>query len=166
MQFIFDDGGRKEAGFKGGAGDCVVRAVAIATGQPYREVYDALGAGMKAQRNTKRGKAKASARDGVNVTRKWFKDYMAALGWKWTPTMRIGTGCRVHLHDEELPMGRLVVSVSKHYTAVIDGVVRDTHNPQRNRHVIEITPQGQTFKVTRRCVYGYWSQGGTSHAKS
>ena len=157
MQFIYDDGGRAEAGFKGDAGDCVVRAVAIATGKPYREVYDALGTGMKTQRNTKRGKAKASARDGVNVKRKWFKDYMESLGWRWTPTMRIGTGCRVHLHDGELPMGRLIVSVSKHYTAVIDGVIRDTHDPQRNRHVIEFGPEGQTEKVSRRCVYGYWS---------
>jgi hypothetical protein len=40
--FIYDDGGRTEAGFSGDAGDCVTRAIAIATRQPYREVYDAL----------------------------------------------------------------------------------------------------------------------------
>ena len=158
MKFQYDDGGRIAAGFKGKAGDCVTRAVAIATGLPYREVYAALSAGMKSQRKAKHRGPASSARDGVNVTRKWFKDYMVALGWKWTPTMGIGTGCRVHLHDGELPMGRLVVSVSKHYTAVIDGVVHDNHNPQRERHVIETTPEGQTFKVTRRCVYGYWSK--------
>ena len=43
--------------------------------------------------------------------------------------MAIGSGCKVHLADSELPFGRLVVSVSKHYTAVIDGVVHDTHDP-------------------------------------
>ena len=40
--YIYDDGGRAAAGFKGTTGDCVTRAIAIATGKPYREVYDAL----------------------------------------------------------------------------------------------------------------------------
>jgi hypothetical protein len=34
----------------------------------------------------------------------------------------IGGGCTVHLRDGELPRGRLIVSVSKHVLAVIDGV--------------------------------------------
>jgi hypothetical protein len=38
MTFVHDDGGRVAAGFKGHAGDCVVRAIAIATGIPYRQV--------------------------------------------------------------------------------------------------------------------------------
>ena len=42
MKFIVNDGGRAEAGYKGGAGDCVCRSIAIATGRPYQEVYDAL----------------------------------------------------------------------------------------------------------------------------
>lgn len=141
MQFIRNDGGRLAAGFKGTAGDCVVRAVAIATEQPYQVVYDALSQGCRTQRVTCR--AKASARDGVNTGRKWFKDYMVSLGWKWTPTMLIGSGCKVHLRDNELPTGRLIVALSKHYTVVIDGAIHDTHDPQRG---------GQ------RCVYGYWSK--------
>ena len=52
-----------------------------------------------------------------------------------------GSGCRVHLRPGELPKGRLVVAVSKHYTAVIDGTVHDIGDPCR----------GGT-----RCVYGYW----------
>ncbi len=40
--FIYDDGGRVAAGFKGSTGDCCVRAVAIATGRPYQEIYDAI----------------------------------------------------------------------------------------------------------------------------
>lgn len=42
MKFTFNDGGRKEAGFKGETGDCVTRAIAIATEKPYQEVYDNL----------------------------------------------------------------------------------------------------------------------------
>ena len=33
LKFKADDGGRSEAGFKGKAGDCVVRSIAIATGK-------------------------------------------------------------------------------------------------------------------------------------
>lgn len=40
-------------------------------------------------------------------------------------------GCQKPPTDGELPSGRLVVSVSKHYTAVIDGVIHDTYDPQR-----------------------------------
>ena len=38
--FKYDDGGRSEAGFKGHAGDCTVRSVAVATQRPYQEIYD------------------------------------------------------------------------------------------------------------------------------
>ena len=35
MAFIYNDGGRLEAGFKGKANDCVARSIAIATGVTY-----------------------------------------------------------------------------------------------------------------------------------
>jgi hypothetical protein len=151
MKFVHDDGGRAEAGYKGSAGDCVTRAVAIASGLPYREVYKALADGAGNQRKS-RGR---SARNGISTSRKWFKEYMKSIGFEWTATMGIGTGCKVHLHDGELPMGRLVVSVSKHYTAVVDGVVHDTHNPQREAHVSYT--DGRPPTISRRCVYGYWT---------
>lgn len=139
MRFQFDDGGRAAAGFKGSAGDCVARAVAIASGKPYAEVYAALAAGAGGERGS-RGK---SARNGIRVGRKWFKDYMRAIGFVWTPTMRIGSGCTTHLRDGELPpSGRHVVHVSKHSVALIDGVLHDTHDASRGGS---------------RCVYGYWT---------
>lgn len=153
MKFKFDDGGRLLAGFKGSAGDCVTRAIAIASGQPYDTVYKILSQQTGSQRAGKQGRRTASARNGINVRRKWFKDYMASIGFVWVPTMHIGTGCKVHLHDGELPLGRLVVSVSKHYTAVIDGVIHDTFDPQRETYVTETDG---TEYVSRRCVYGYW----------
>lgn len=143
MPFVKDDGGRAAAGFKGEAGDCVCRAVAIASGRPYREVYERLARETGAQRASKRrGKKPASARDGISTKRKWFKDYMRELGFNWYPAMMVGGGCTTHLAQGELPMGRLVVRVSKHYVAVIDGVVHDTYDDQR----------GGT-----RCVYGLWT---------
>src|SRR5580658_9694624 len=45
--------------------------------------------------------------------------------------MEIGSGCKAHLRADELPKGRLIVSVSGHLTAVIDGVIHDTHEPSR-----------------------------------
>lgn len=175
MTFTFNDGGRAAAGLKGQTGDCVVRAVAIATEQDYETVYNALSDGSRKQRLTKRSKIKSSARNGVNVKRQWFKDYMWSLGWQFTATMGIGTGCRVHLHDNELPMGRLIVSVSKHYTSVIDGVIHDLYDPRRDASSIR-PDDGGALKpgewrnsngiclIQRRCVYGYWHKSGTPPA--
>lgn len=167
LPYVFNDGGRAAAGFTGSAGDCVVRAVAIATEQPYLQVYEDLSTITRNERRTKRTRPASSARDGVYTNRKAFKDYMARLGWFWTPTMRIGSGCKVHLAPGELPGGRLVVAVSRHYTAVLDGVVHDTYDPQREVHELRSMPLSDgrsiavpTGHVIRRCVYGYWQRRG------
>ncbi len=166
MKFVHDDGGRAAAGYKGKAGDCVARAVAIASGRPYGEVYKALAQGMGSQRKSKG----ATARNGVSTRRKWFKDYMASIGFKWVPQMFVGVGCQTHLNEDELPMGRLVVAVSRHYTAVIDGVIHDTYDPSAERGATIYPPNSPSVpKGARwlsngngwayepeRCVYGYW----------
>ena len=139
MKFQFNDGGRKAAGYKGNTGDCVVRSVAIATGLPYQQIYDAVNNAALSERTGKRKRGRSNARTGVYKTT--IKRLMESLGWKWTPTMQIGSGCTVHLRADELPSGRLVVNVSKHITAVIDGVIHDTHDCSRRG---------------TRCVYGYW----------
>lgn len=133
LPFVCSDGGRQDAGFRGSAGDCVTRAVAIASGRPYAEVYAALSAGMGSQRKSKG----VSARNGISVGRGWFKAYMRGLGFEWTPTMRIGEGCKTHLLKGELPPGRLVVAVSRHYTAVINGAIRFflRRNPGQRREL-------------------------------
>lgn len=141
VRFIRTDGGRAAAGYVGEAGDCVARAVAVASGRSYQEVYDALSVGCRGQRLTRGRQRSASARNGVDTSRKWFKDYMRSLGFRWVPTMQVGQGCKVHLRAEELPSGRLVVAVSKHYVAVLNGIIHDTFDPSRNG---------------TRCVYGYW----------
>jgi hypothetical protein len=137
MEFIYSDGGRALAGFKGETGDCVTRAISIATGKPYQEVYDALNQLSKDEKS-KKGKD-SSSRTGV--FRKTYEKYLKENGWKWIPCMKIGEGCKVHLRKEELPGGHLIVSVSRHVTAVIDGVIYDNHDCSRNGN---------------RCVYGYY----------
>jgi len=37
LKLEVDDGGRTAAGYKGQAGDCVVRSIAIVTGMPYQK---------------------------------------------------------------------------------------------------------------------------------
>jgi len=143
MQINYNDGGRENAGYKGLAGDCVVRAIAIATEQDYQKVYDTL---FDLNRNSKlkrdRLTGNHSPRDGATST-KTIRKYMESLGWKWTPTMLVGKGCKVHLREDELPKGRIIARVSKHLTAVIDGVINDTYDCSRNG---------------TRCVYGFYSK--------
>lgn len=140
IAFCFDDGGRRAAGFKGPARDCVTRAIAIATSIPYRTVYRALN--TMASRERPRGRRRrSSARFGV--ARATYSAYLRSLGWIFRPTMGIGTGCRVHLRANELPAGRLIVELSGHMAAVVDGVLYDTRDCSR----------GGT-----RCVYGYFME--------
>lgn len=144
MRFKYSDGGRQAAGRKGRTADCVCRAICNATGRPYMEVYNALAQGNATQRKSKhdKGERRRTASRGIDVKRKWFKDYMHSLGFSWTPTMKIGQGCKVHLREGELPKGSLVVNVSRHFTCVRDGVLLDTYDCSRDG---------------TRCVYGYWS---------
>lgn len=157
MTWTYSDGGRRAAGFRGDTGDCVTRAIAIATGKPYSEVYEGLHAQAlgdrahmaKLQRHYgANARRHASPRDGV--PRRVYDAYLTGLGWRWTPTMRVGQGCTVHLRADELPAGRLVVRVSGHMCAVIDGVAHDIEDPRRDG---------------TRCVYGYWTEGDTTDAR-
>jgi len=148
LKLKVNDGGRQAAGFKGKAGDCVIRSIAIATGISYQKVYqDLYDANEKFRIKSRSKLAKSlikkndSPRTGTH--RAVLKKYLKQLGWKWTPTMFIGQGCKVHLKKEELPNDTLIVSCSKHITVVINGVLNDTYDCSRNG---------------TRCVYGYWSR--------
>lgn len=92
--FIYNDGGRLDAGYKGTTGDCGVRAIAIVTGLPYQQVYDMVNNFQGGYKQRKTGR-KSNARTGV-----WQQDVkkiMESLGWVWVPTMFIGQGCKTHL---------------------------------------------------------------------
>jgi hypothetical protein len=141
-----NDGGRAAAGFKGGAGDCVVRSIAIAANLPYMQVYEDLREANERYAQERDNKLSrflnqrgSSPRNGNH--RHVFHDYILSHGFQWVPTMQVGAGCKVHLRPDELPKGTLIVKVSKHLTTIIDGVIHDTHNPSRGGS---------------RCVYGYY----------
>jgi hypothetical protein len=140
MPWAYDDGGRLRAGFPYRAGDCVCRAVAIASARPYREVHDELDDLARSFDSNYRF-AGASASTGI--PREIFRLYLADRGWTWHPVMGIGTGCTMHLRAGEVPPGRIIARVSRHLTAVIDGTIRDTFDPSR---------------AGTRCIYGFFSE--------
>ena len=146
LTWVYDDGGREAAGFKGYANDCVTRAIAIAMRRDYREVYDEineLGATEKLvgrrQKARPAHRRRSAARTGVYG--KHTRELIRRHGWIWTPTMQIGSGCRVHLRADELPHDRLIGKVSQHVVAVMYGELRDLDDCSRDG---------------TRCVYGYW----------
>lgn len=127
MAFKFNDGGRSNY-FKGETRDCVTRAIAIADERDYKKVYNELFE-----------LAGKSPRNGVQ--KKIYHKYLLNHGWQWKACMHIGSGCKVHLIPDELPKGRLIVRLSRHIAAVINGVLHDTYDCTRNG---------------TRCVYGYY----------
>lgn len=130
MKFIYSDGGRNKYFKANNVNDCVIRAICNATQKDYLEVYNDL----------KKLNGDKSCRNGTPS--KIAKKYINSLdGWEWVPTMLIGQGCKVHLKEDELPKGILILSLSKHYTCVKDGVIYDTYDCSRNE---------------TRCVYGFW----------
>lgn len=141
MNWIYDDGGRAEAGYNGSTRDCCCRAISIATEMPYKEVYDMINKYGKAERLTKKRVRAGRSNARTGVWKETARKIMTDLGWTWVPTMQIGTGCKVHLKAGELPSGRLMCLVSHHYVAVIDGVIHDTYDSTRDGN---------------RCVYGYF----------
>jgi hypothetical protein len=150
MPWVYDDGGRAAAGYKGTAGDCVVRAVSIAAsdGAEYATTYQLLKEANERHAAKRRDYvARRIQKTGVTPRNGNFRKVYGPVlenqfGWRWVPTMSIGSGTTVHLTPGELPdEGRLVVMVSRHACAVIDGVIHDISDPSRDG---------------TRAVYGYY----------
>ena len=144
VTFLVHDGGRAEAGFRGEAGDCGVRALALASGLSYRDAYDTLFAFQRAyvaRTRMLRGSS-ASPRDGV------WKEVMCevsrTLGAEWTPLSSVG-GPVVRVGDVRLrwPEGRVVMRLARHYSAMIDGVNVDTweQDPGKRVHGVWVFPR-------------------------
>ncbi len=116
MDFIWDDGGRAACGYVGLTGDCVPRAIAIATGAVYRDVYEKLGSASE-----------KSPRHGVQTDT--AAAYLAERDWQRT------IGVQRPFFVENLPIGSVIVHLSKdnarsqHFCTVIDHVVHDTWDP-------------------------------------
>lgn len=144
MTYKYNDGGRAASGRRGRAGDCVCRALCIATGIDYAVMYKRLAEGNASQRQTagmhKTGKGVRTASHGIYTKRQWFKDLMAELGFRWVPL--VGFGEQAHTLNEFTRFEPVVIlKLRRHYAAMIDGVINDTFDSGDNG----------TAKV-----FGYW----------
>jgi hypothetical protein len=134
--WVRDNGGRDHAGDRN---DCVIRAIAIAAGKPYREVHSALIAAtaqyVKTSRSRVAGYIRQSRRgryfDPANGSyAEIYRPYLESIGWQYTATK----ARKVRLRADMLPAGRLIVRVHRHLTAVINGTIHDTFNSGRAGH--------------------------------
>lgn len=106
MKYKYNDGGRVEAGFSGKTGDCSLRALAIVTGKPYKEIAAEYYPYWVS--------------DMVNG----WKNYLLDNGWKWTARKRGESLRPTHFTKQ----GVYVLKMAHHVSVVIDGVVHDVWN--------------------------------------
>jgi len=133
LEFSYNDGGRSNY-FKGDAGDCVVRAIAIATDIDYKVIYDTLYLANKDyldKKNTKLSKQmKSRTREKGGSPRngnykKIYQDYLLNNGWEYVSLRKFGSKERVKL-DEITHLGTILVNINRHMMCMIDGVINDT----------------------------------------
>ncbi len=131
MELIWNDGGRADSGYVGLAGDCVTRAIAIATGTSYRDIYNTLGA-----------IGEMTPRNGVFTS--VAAEYLQNLGWVHH------NGLGAALGAAALPKGAVIVDLiapsnqrAGHFCSVIDHVIYDTWNPSDDDSLV---------------VAGYWTR--------
>ena len=163
MQLVINDGGRSKYFKAENVGDCVTRAICNATGKDYLEVYNRLKE-MARRESTKRhrGHKKSSVRDGV--FKETWKRYLKEIGWVHHSVTSIGDrSSRMKLTEEDLPMGNLIVQISKHLTNVKDHVIYDTYDCSRKEYYDEF---GNLQVNTERCVYGYWTAPSEEQVKA
>jgi hypothetical protein len=128
-KYTYNDGGREAAGMKTKT-DCGIRAVAIACELPYGE------ARLRLKDASSLGKMGSRA-----IARGIYKEDMTAalkeLGYIWHSAPKFD-GRKARFDD--LPKGRLIARMARHYAAVIDGELHDTWDSSANM------------------VYGYWAK--------
>ena len=125
MKYTFNDGGRGEH-YKGLTGDCVTRAITIATKLPYDVVYNAL---FNIARNWKgNSKLAKSIRLNPSPRNGCFKQVSS----EFLKGLNIGeVRMKVKVNDPMFYKGRYIVYVRRHFLAIIDGVVNDTWDSRK-----------------------------------
>tara|TARA_R100000808_G_C2152941_1_gene162742 strand:- start:737 stop:1273 length:537 start_codon:yes stop_codon:yes gene_type:complete len=158
LDYRFNDGGRKDAGFKGKARDCVTRAIAVAEGRDYNEVREELMAAKKHWMETSRSKAakrakSTSVRNGT--PHDVYRPYLEARGWERKSLIKFGDPSRKELIKEEVPMGTVIVEIPKHIMAVIDHVVNDAWDSRETKVWVDGEP---TEETKPRTMTSYWTK--------
>lgn len=115
LNYVKDDGGRADAGYKGEAGDCVTRALAIVSGEPYRELYRELARAQQAVTG------KRSARNGIKK-----KAYEAVFQGHGLVKVKLPKGPRPTYAQAHERYGDCIVTTARHVCALVDGALHDT----------------------------------------
>lgn len=128
IEFVYTDGGREKAGFKGTTGDCVIRAIAVATEKDYKEVYNDIYEATRKYAETRNNKLarhlrnhpnKMSPREGVY--KEIYRPYLESLGWKYISD-------RQRLNCNKFKSGTYICRVTRHMTVVKNGKLYDSWN--------------------------------------
>lgn len=115
LDFERRDGGRADAGFKGKAGDCATRAVALYTGEGYRTIYNEL----RELTIELSGGFDRSVRDGVGTVT--FHHYMTkTIGA--VPMLTPNT----YLTADAIPREPLIAVLPRHFVFIHDHTVFDS----------------------------------------
>lgn len=155
MEFNYNDGGRSKYFKATNVGDCVTRAIAIATGKDYKEVYNRLNE-MAKKESTKRHRGHKRSQSRNGVFKETWKRYLKEIGWVHHKTCELGSKAKkVKFIEGALPSeGKVIVQLSRHLTCLVDGVINDTYDCSKKDYY---DFDGNLITNDERCVYGYWT---------
>ena len=133
IEYVRDDGGRKDAGFARPCGDCFVRSISILTGIPYRKVW---------RRTAREFKRHCYPETGDGNVLDQYRKFLFSLGYPAPRDIQDALMPVFGLH--RIPMGRngprptfteafeafgdCIVDTKDHQAALADGRYRDTWN--------------------------------------
>lgn len=153
--------------------DCACRAITIASGLPYKDVWNRLADGNVSQRNSEVLRERSADR-GIDTHSEWCRAYMKELGFTWVD--KRDAMINIMNCDDEIPAGRLVVecgpdSYRVNMHEMIMAVAAHKTRPQQYYDFISAYAKGHCVAVINhvmhdlsfpmvsdeRCrVLGYW----------
>jgi hypothetical protein len=169
LPYNHTDGGRHAAMYveneiepRVNKGDCVTRAIAIATGTPYAEVYEDIKYLCDTEEPIRYEK-KSDVNNGVNnrIWAPYVEEYFNVASSYKSPAMfdvtdvgeqPINDCGHFHLDADEFSEGTFIVEIWGHLLAIIDGVLHDSWDSNGNyKHSSK-----RTQCEGRHIVFGWW----------
>lgn len=111
-RFQYTDGGRSKYYTLKNVGDCVIRAIAIATEKDYKKLVEETWEFTKNY--------------GLQISDQTvYELYLESIGWERVSSPKF-KGRKAKAKD--LPKGRYIMSQANHLSALVDGVIHDIWN--------------------------------------
>ena len=162
LGFMICDGGREDAGYKGDAGDCVTRAISIATAWASRGRYEyeqhrseLMKRKAKWRKTSRSKRAKASKSNSVRngTPKEVYRPYLEDLGWERVSLVKFGDPTRKEMVKEDIPNDIVILEVRKHLVTCANHVVLDTWDC---REATLFVDGFATHETKPRTVTAYW----------